>query len=91
MKKISFALLFSLFAAGSISAYAQSNGIVMSHDANVVSQIEQHARDIQAQPAAVAQNAQAVHESAPHKAAHRHHHHHHGKHTAKAKQGPAGE
>ena len=89
MNKISFALVASLFVAGAASAQTPGTGIVMTHDANVVSQIEQHARDVQAQPAVVEHEAQAAHESAPHKATH--HHHHHGKHHAQPKQEQAGE
>ena len=88
MKKISFALFVPVFVASAISAHAQSNGIVMTHDANVASQIEQHARDVQAQPPVVEQDAKAAHEGAPHKAAH---HRHHRKHSAKPKHGPASE
>lgn len=88
MKKISFALLASLFVAGAASAQTQDNGIVMTHDANVASQIQQHARDVQAQSPVVGQEVQATHEGAPHLSAH---HHHHRKHSAKPKQGPSGE
>jgi hypothetical protein len=53
MNRISAALLVSLLAvAGVASAQTSSDGIVMTHDSNVAAQIEQHARDIQAQPAA---------------------------------------
>ncbi|WP_322107395.1 hypothetical protein [Paraburkholderia sp. J41] len=89
MKKISFALLASLFVAAAASAQTPENGIVTTHDANVVSQIEQHARDAQAQPQVVEQDAHAVPDSAPHKRTHPHHHH--KKHPAKPAQAPAGE
>ncbi|WP_321935875.1 hypothetical protein [Paraburkholderia sp. J8-2] len=85
MKKISFALLASLFVTGAASAQTPQNGIVTTHDANVASQIEQHARDAQAQQPVVEQDAHAVRENAPHKNA-KHkgaHHHHHKKHSAK--------
>ncbi|MBB5409317.1 hypothetical protein HDG34_003258 [Paraburkholderia sp. HC6.4b] len=87
MKKISFALLASLFVAGAASAQTTENGIVMTHDDNVAAQIVQHARDVQAQPPVVDQDAQPAHEGVPSKGAH----HHHKKHPAKRAQGPAGE
>jgi hypothetical protein len=53
MKKIAIALLASLSAiAGAASAQTSANGITMTRDANVAAQIEQHARTVQAQPAA---------------------------------------
>lgn len=46
------------------SEQTTEDDIVTTHDANVVSQIEQHARDVQAQPPVVEQDAGAIHESA---------------------------
>lgn len=97
MKKISFAVLASLFVVASVSAEAQNDGIVTTHDANVAAQIEQHARDAQAQAPAVEHDAPAAHESAPRKgSAHKSAKstkstHHHAKHAAEPKQAPAGE
>lgn len=87
MKKISFALLASLFVAGAASAQTEQ-GIVMTHDANVASQIEQHARSVQAQPAGFEQDAQparepVMHTTSAHKGAHHHNHRHHKKHAVK--------
>jgi hypothetical protein len=60
MKKIAIALLASLSAvAGAASAQTSENGITMTHDANVAAQIEQHARDVQAQPA-IEEDAQSA-------------------------------
>lgn len=87
MKKISVALLVSLFVAGTASAEVFSNGIVMTHDNDVVAQIEQHARDVQAQPTVVEHDEQAGYESTAHKPAH----HHHKKHAAHANEGQASE
>ncbi|WP_144063498.1 hypothetical protein [Caballeronia insecticola] len=84
MKKVSFALLASFFVAGAAMAQTPNNGIVTTHDASVAAQIEQHARDVQAQPQVVEHEAPVAHESAPHKGAH-HHRHHHGKHHAQSK------
>lgn len=75
MKKISVALLVSLSAlTGIASAQSSSNGIVMTHDAEVAAKIEQHARDVQAQPA-VRQDADAAVEKAEQKPARLQHHH----------------
>jgi len=59
MKKISLALLVSLSAIAS-AAFAQTaeRGITMTHDANVAAQIEQHARDVKAQPPVAEEYAQ---------------------------------
>ncbi|QGZ58868.1 hypothetical protein [Paraburkholderia acidiphila] len=80
MKKISYALLASLFVAGAASAQTPENGIVTTHDANVASQIEQHARDAQAQQPVVEQDARTVHDNAPHKGAHHYQHENHKSH-----------
>ncbi|WP_233875026.1 hypothetical protein [Paraburkholderia adhaesiva] len=89
MKKISIALLASFFVAGAAMAQTPNNGIVTTHDANVAAQIEQHARDVQAQPQVVEHDAPVANDSAPHKGTH--HHHHHGKHHAQPKQDQAAE
>ena len=86
MKKISVALLVSLFVAGTASAEVLCNGIVMTHDNDVAAQIEQHARDVQAQPPVAAQDEQAGYGSAGQKPAH-----HHKKHAAHANEGQASE
>jgi hypothetical protein len=76
MKKIAIALLASLSAvAGAASAQTSENGITMTHDANVAAQIEQHARDVQAQPA-IEEDAQSAADKTVKKAQH------HGKKTA---------
>ncbi|WP_423383632.1 hypothetical protein [Burkholderia sp. LMG 32019] len=88
MKKISITLLVSFFVAGAAMAQTSNNGIVTTHDANVAAQIEQHARDVQAQPPVFEHEVPVVNETAPHKGTH--HHHHHGKHHAQPKQHRAG-
>ena len=76
MNKISAALLVSLLTvAGVASAQTSSDGIVMTHDRAVASQIEQHARDIQARPADQ-QDASAAVEKTVQKPAPHHHGHH---------------
>jgi hypothetical protein len=87
MKKISVALLVSLFVAGTASAEVLGNGIVMTHDNDVAAQIEQHARDVQAQPPVVEHDQQAGDASTVRKPAH----HHHKKHAAHANEGQASE
>ena len=87
MKKISVALLVSLFVAGTASAEVLSNGIVMTHDTDDAAQIEQHARVVEEQPPVVQQDEQARYESTEHKPAH----HHHKKHAAHANEGQASE
>jgi hypothetical protein len=52
MKTTSLVVLASLFViAGTASAQDADSGVVMSHDPARVAQFEQHARDVQAQPA----------------------------------------
>jgi hypothetical protein len=81
MKKSSVALLFSLLAvAGAASAQTPSNGIVMTHDREVAAKIEQHARDVQAQPV-VQQEVDAPVRKFEQEPAHRHHAHRHGHHN----------
>jgi hypothetical protein len=87
MKKISVALLVSLFVAGTASAEVLSNGIVMTHDTDVAAQIEQHARVVQEQPPVVQQNEPAGYGSTEHKPAR----HHHKKHAVHANGGRASE
>ncbi|MBN3757646.1 hypothetical protein G3N95_32300 [Paraburkholderia sp. Tr-20389] len=87
MKKTSIALLVSLLAfAGAASAQADNNGIVMTHDRDVASKIEQHARDVQAQPV-VQNDMDAPVEKVEQKPAHHHHHghSHNHHHTVKSK------
>ena len=80
MKKSSVALLVSLLAvAGAASAQTSSNGIVMTHDREVASKIEQHAHDIQTQPVAQ-QDVDAPVEKFEQKHAHHHHEYRHGHH-----------
>ncbi|ACC72790.1 hypothetical protein PPMP20_33815 [Paraburkholderia phymatum] len=76
MKKSSVALLVSLLAlAGAASAQTDNNGILMTHDRDVASKIEQHARDVQAQPA-VQNDMDAPAQHVEQKPAHQHHHGH---------------
>ena len=86
MKKISAALLVALSTmTGIASAQTTDNGIVMTHDREVAAKIEQHARDIQAQPA-VQQDTQAAAEKVEQTPAP---HHHHKKSVAKSKKASA--
>lgn len=85
MKKISVAILVSLSAlSGIASAQSSYNGIVTTHDANLAAQIEQHARNVEAQPAVVEQDEKAAVGGTEAKPAH--HHHNHKKTVAKSKQ-----
>lgn len=77
MKKSSLALLVSLLAAaGAASAQTPVNGIVMTHDRDVAAKIEQHAREVQAQPVVAQQDVDAPVEKIEQKPAHHHGHHH---------------
>ncbi|MEM5373012.1 hypothetical protein V4C53_44485 [Paraburkholderia azotifigens] len=83
MKRSSIALFVSLLAvAGAASAQTASNGILMTHDRDVASKIEQHARDIQAQPVVAQQNVDVPVERVEQKPAHRDHRGHGHHHTA---------
>ena len=80
MKKTSMAVLVSLSAiAGMASAQEAGNGIVMSQDSARAAQIEDHARTVQMQPAAM--QVDEAPDTTHTIGAKKHHHHHHGANT----------